>query len=565
MKYRTFLVIVFLSLISFFCSVSLAANLTVPSAPYPTIQDAIDAADPNDVITVSDGTYTGTGNKNLDFGGKAITVQSLNGRENCIIDCQDDGRGFYFHNNETADSIVSGFTIRNGLLYGEWGAGIYCRYASPTIQYCDIQYCDVNFQTPSTGKGGGLAFYHSDAVVYGCTIQINSAQNGGGGAYFEHCSASVADCLIKSNTSPTTGAGIETYYSTVDIQRCTIIYNQATDKGGGIYIYEDAGDITPNIINTVIVKNTADQGGGIWCRSTNPIITNCTLANNPLGHALYAHGTNPAVTNCIVWGNRPAQLKEAFNGNINATYCDVEGGWAGTGNIDMNPQFEGREMTNDYHIKPNSPAINTGTDTTPSLPLDDRDSNPRPYLTTWIDMGAYEFQGQNTHYVTTTTPSSVTTNSASSGGTILCTGCMPVTAKGVCWSKSYNPTIDDSFTSDGIGSGTFTSTLTGLTANTAYYNVRAYAISSPGISYGDNKAFTTFPIDSCPDCIGDAVVFRDRIFPANSNCDCNTTQSITFGPNVIIESLSRVRAVSQAVTFDGKVEIKSGADFKAGQ
>ncbi len=81
---------------------------------YTTIQAAINAASNGDTVLVADGTYTGTGNKDLDFDGKAITVKSENGCGNCIIDCEDDGRGFYFHNSETNSAVVEGFTIKNG-------------------------------------------------------------------------------------------------------------------------------------------------------------------------------------------------------------------------------------------------------------------------------------------------------------------------------------------------------------------------------------------------------------------------------------------------------------------
>lgn len=81
---------------------------------YPTIQQAIDAAQTGDIVVVSDGIYTGEGNKNLDFKGKKITVTSLNGPASTIIDCEGSGRAFYFHSGETPDSVLSGFTIRNG-------------------------------------------------------------------------------------------------------------------------------------------------------------------------------------------------------------------------------------------------------------------------------------------------------------------------------------------------------------------------------------------------------------------------------------------------------------------
>ena len=103
----------------------------------PTIQAGIDAAEDGDIVLVADDTYTGDGNKNLDFGGRAITVKSENGPENCIIDCENDGRGFYFHNNEGEDSVVSGLTIINGSSGYLWnGNAIYNSSSSPTITNC---------------------------------------------------------------------------------------------------------------------------------------------------------------------------------------------------------------------------------------------------------------------------------------------------------------------------------------------------------------------------------------------------------------------------------------------
>ena len=114
---------------------SLAAIIRVPS-DQATIQAGINAARNGDTVLVADGTYTGEGNRNLDFGGRAITVSSENGAENCVNDCEEHGRGFYFHSGESRASVVKGFTITNGhspSADDTHGGGIYCMNSSPTI------------------------------------------------------------------------------------------------------------------------------------------------------------------------------------------------------------------------------------------------------------------------------------------------------------------------------------------------------------------------------------------------------------------------------------------------
>ena len=86
--------------------------------------------------------------------------------------------------------------------------------------------------------------------------------------------------------------------------------------------------------------------------------------------------------------------------------------------------------------------------------------------------------------------SSITTNSAQSGGNVTSDGNSTVTAKGVCWSTSSNPTTANNKTNDGSGVGSFTSSITGLSSNTSYY-VRAYATNSIGTAYGNQVNFTT--------------------------------------------------------------------------
>lgn len=96
----------------------------------------------------------------------------------------------------------------------------------------------------------------------------------------------------------------------------------------------------------------------------------------------------------------------------------------------------------------------------------------------------------STPTVTTSAVSSITTTTASCGGNVTNAGSSSVTARGVCWSTSQNPTVSGSHTTNGSGTGTFTSNLTGLTAGTTYY-VRAYATNASGTAYGSQVSFTT--------------------------------------------------------------------------
>ena len=92
--------------------------------------------------------------------------------------------------------------------------------------------------------------------------------------------------------------------------------------------------------------------------------------------------------------------------------------------------------------------------------------------------------------VTTAAISNITQKSAQGGGNVTNDGGTQVNQKGVCWSTSQNPTISDNHTSDGSGTGSFTSAMAGLTANTKYY-VRAYATNSSGTAYGSQVSFQT--------------------------------------------------------------------------
>jgi uncharacterized protein (TIGR02145 family) len=95
--------------------------------------------------------------------------------------------------------------------------------------------------------------------------------------------------------------------------------------------------------------------------------------------------------------------------------------------------------------------------------------------------------------LTTAAVTSISADSARSGGNISNNGGAAIIERGICWSTTSNPTIADYTTLDGTGTGSFVSSLTGLTDNTAYF-VRAYATNSAGTAYGNQVSFTTVAI-----------------------------------------------------------------------
>ena len=123
------------------------------------------------------------------------------------------------------------------------------------------------------------------------------------------------------------------------------------------------------------------------------------------------------------------------------------------------------------------------------------------YVRAYATNSAGTAYGQETSFtalalptVSTSTVTDITASTAICGGHVTGTGGSNVTARGVCWSTSQSPTLNDSHTSNGNDIGSFTSYIVGLASNTTYY-VRAYATNSVGTAYGDEVFFTTEEIE----------------------------------------------------------------------
>jgi hypothetical protein len=110
--------------------------------------------------------------------------------------------------------------------------------------------------------------------------------------------------------------------------------------------------------------------------------------------------------------------------------------------------------------------------------------------TEWTNMIGGEATNQPPTVASTTAASGIAKTSATSGGNITNDFGTTITARGVCWSTSQNPTTADSKTTESGTTGIFTSNITGLTAGTLYY-VRAYATNAAGTSYGAQESFTS--------------------------------------------------------------------------
>lgn len=314
MKNSTVFIFTPIMLSLLFVNVHLYAAVIHVPADQPTIQSGIDAAENGDTILVANGVYKGDGNVNIDFNGKLITVKSENGPEATVIDCEatPNTRGFIFQNGETNGTILDGFTIKGGS--HDFGGGIYCNNASPTIKNCVIVWNRAAKNDHSTGDGGGIYCYNSDAKIIDSTISHNRAESTyGGGVYFDgdrtieidgvfvvlretSCKPTLLNCTISDNT----GSGVHIQSDAhPEIKASKILHNSrrgivcgffsrgdtfitnceiAQNTGGGVECSEYS---ILKIHNSIIRQNTAREGDGIYCSPSAIIeVSNCIIAQN---------------------------------------------------------------------------------------------------------------------------------------------------------------------------------------------------------------------------------------------------------------------------------------------
>lgn len=349
---------------------------------FPTIQAAINATADGDSVLLANGTYTGDGNRDIQFGGRAITVRAIaSNPDSCVIDCQGSAssprRGFSFI-GEQSGAVLSGITVRNG--YQTYGGGVHCSQASPSIIGCQFinnnavydgggvfcgqsmtptfQQC-VFMDNAVASKGGGASVHESEAVFQDCSFTGNSSA-AGGGVYVVRGTCTLENCILDWNCASGGGGGVSidtghitaldcsmvgnfsygsmggcvfAFESEGTFQGCTVALSYVDGKGGGFYLYCGTYDIT----GCTLVRNLASEtGGGVRVHDN----TTASFANTIIAFTLEGGAVRPealAVVDfscCDIFGNvggdwvGPIAAYDGMNFNFTADpcFCDLNGG-----------------------------------------------------------------------------------------------------------------------------------------------------------------------------------------------------------------------------------------------
>jgi parallel beta-helix repeat protein len=312
-------------------------------------------------------------------------VASADGCGHTTIDGNQAGSVVTFQSGEGLDSLLYGFTLINGLAAS--GGGICCDNSSPTI----IKNL-ITGNSTSVGNGAGISCCNASPMIKENIICQNITPNKGGGLYC-HLSFPEVKANILSENQADIGGGISCQESSPNLISNRVHGNTASN-GGGI----SCQNSSPKLVNNNIYDNSAFSGGGISTDTlSSPVLTNNTLYQNKAdstGGGIDCSDASFGITNTIFWKNEAPISPQIHGVNPIVTYCDVEGGWPGAGNIDEDPLFF-NPSTGDFRISKDSPCRNIGDNNALDLPATDFEGDPRVFE--WVvDMGAdefYQFEG----------------------------------------------------------------------------------------------------------------------------------------------------------------------------
>jgi len=369
------------------------------------------------VINVSAGTY----DENIRLSGDNAGVEFIGaGPGLAIVDGQHEGPCVSL--NGFRGGVISGFTMRDGA--GTYGGGIWCVNSSVTIRDCVFAgntteaaggavYVDTSSRADisdcvfsrNSGYNGGAIANFASAEIRSCSFQANDATTFGGAIYAQSGQnmTRIIDCTFDMSggygyNSSVFGGALYIFGGTATIDSCVFEANHADRDGGAACGDRDCEAV---FINCVFNGNAAGRYGGAIATRQAPShasVTNCTFSKNSArypGGALCDRGTLGATAmDCIFWGSTPDQIA----GGVSISYCDVQGGWPGQGNINADPLFANPDG-GDFHLRsrggrwdPIGERWITDTVTSPCIDAGDPDSpvgeEPAPNGER-INLGAY--------------------------------------------------------------------------------------------------------------------------------------------------------------------------------
>jgi len=284
-------------------------------------------------------------------------------------------------------TFVGNKIVRAPIGYAHGGAICTSGASNVTVTKCTFEN---NIGEGADTYGGAIYCGGGNCTIIECSFEDNSAISGGA-IYVTAAIVSISSSSIRNNKAGYGGGIANTRH--VTIEKCYITGNTANDGGG---IHNDSSGRS-DIINSIICDNTASGfGGGFYGWVANSAINSCTFSNNTSGSGgaiaiygqLWVEPGNLSVINCILWNNSPDEIYALFyrEDDYSITYSNVQDGYEGEGNINMDPLFYD---FNDYHLRVQSPSIDSGT--SEGAPDDDIEDTKRPDGA-GFDMGADEYK-----------------------------------------------------------------------------------------------------------------------------------------------------------------------------
>jgi len=290
-------------------------------ADFNNIQAAIDDANDGDTVIVQPGTYTGPGNRDIEFKGKAITVTSTDPNDpnivaTTVIDANgsesEPHRCFILENSDGLYATVSGLTLTGGL--AEHGGAIHCLRSSLKVESCCIEW------NRALEDGGAIHASDCNLVILSSTIRNNRAGFNGGGVF--HYSETGLDSHVSrrntfSNNTAFRGGGLRAMFGVVTLSQCVFLGNSSTDSstrlggGGGANILNGSTQVD----NCLFAANSTQSTGGGFsvystCSGGYAEVRSCTFVHNRAisGGAAAAKGCGSCqvfLYNCILWASEP--------------------------------------------------------------------------------------------------------------------------------------------------------------------------------------------------------------------------------------------------------------------